>query len=154
LWPQDCHYLPLAIDATNIGDNFTILSINVLIRGSGIPVAGKVVKSTEKGSWQPLWKELFSSLKGIVPSEMMTIVSAERGLYAPWLYEIIVECGWHPMLRINHHNGTFRHHLKSKWHSLSSLSISPVVLLSHGTRHTGDINASSWYELVRESNLF
>jgi len=88
LWPQDCPYLPLAIDATNIGDNFTILSINVLIRGSGIPVAGQVVIAfTEKASWQPLWKELFSSLKGMVPSEMMTIVSAVSGLYAPWLYQ-------------------------------------------------------------------
>ena len=117
--------MPLAIDATNIGDNLTVLSINVLIRGSGIPVAWKIVKATEKGAWQPLWKQLFESLKGVVPSNLITSVCAERGLYAPWLYEFIVECGWHPMLRINHHNGNFRHHLKSNWHSLSSLMPHP-----------------------------
>jgi hypothetical protein len=26
---------------------------------------------------------------------------ADRGLYASWLYQAIVRCGWHPFLRIN-----------------------------------------------------
>lgn len=125
LWQTDCNYLPLAIDATNIRDDFTVLSVNVLIRGSGIPVAWKVVKASEKGSWQPLGQELLQSLRDVVPDNFLTIVCADRGLYADWLYEEILECGWHPMLRINHHQGTFRLHSNSSWRPLSSLIPSP-----------------------------
>ncbi len=39
----------MALDATSIGQNFVVLSINVLYRGSAIPVAWKVVKGAEKG---------------------------------------------------------------------------------------------------------
>jgi len=34
----------LAIDTTNIGSNFTVLSLHVLYQGCGIPVAWKIVK--------------------------------------------------------------------------------------------------------------
>ena len=55
-----------------------------------------VVKATAKGSWQPHWKQLFQSLKNILPRDWKVIVSADRGLYADWLYHKIVELGWHP----------------------------------------------------------
>ncbi|MBW4536563.1 MAG: hypothetical protein KME09_21760 [Pleurocapsa minor HA4230-MV1] len=102
LLPQTNQELPIRMDATNIGQNFTVLSINVLYRRCSIPVAWKVVKGTSKGSWKPYWKELFQSLKDIVPKDYFVIVSADRGLYADWLYEEIVALGWHPFLRINH----------------------------------------------------
>ena len=70
----------MALDATSIGQNFVVLSINVLYRGSAIPVAWKVVKGTEKGSWKPYWKELFQSLKNVVPTDWKVIVSAECGI--------------------------------------------------------------------------
>ena len=114
LLPQNTKELPMALDATSIGQNFTVLSINVLYRGSGIPVAWKVVKATEKGSCQPYWLELFQSLKNIVPTDWKVIVSADRGLYADWLYQKILELGWHPFLRINH-QGHYRLQNSSSW---------------------------------------
>ena len=102
LLPQGNQELPMAIDATNIGQNFTVLSINVLYRRCAIPVAWKVVKGTEKGSWKPHWKSLFQALKDTVPQHYLVIVSADRGLYADWLYQEITSLGWHPLLRINH----------------------------------------------------
>ena len=62
----------------------------------------KVIKGTERGSWKPHWSELFQALKDIVPQPYLVIVSADRGLYADWLYEEITSLGWHPFLRINH----------------------------------------------------
>jgi hypothetical protein len=53
LLPQTNQELPIGMDATNIGQNFTVLSINVLYRRCSIPVAWKVVKGTSKGSWKP-----------------------------------------------------------------------------------------------------
>lgn len=102
LLPQSNQELPMAIDATNIGENFTVLSLNVLYRRCAIPVAWKVVKGTERGSWKPHWIDIFQALKDTVPQHYLVIVIADRGLYADWLFQEIVELGWHPFLRINH----------------------------------------------------
>jgi len=121
LLPSIRQELPLALDATTIGQNFTVLSINVLYRGCGIPVAWKVVKATEKGSWKPYWQELFQALKNIVPTDWKVIISADRGLYAPWLYEEIVKLGWHPFLRINHQQGQYQLPNSSLWQPLAKV---------------------------------
>ena len=96
LLPQDNQELPIALDATSNGQNFTVLSINILYRGSGIPVGWKIVKGTAKGSWKPYWIALLSALKELVPSNYQVIVAADRGLYADWLFQEIVNLGWHP----------------------------------------------------------
>lgn len=106
LWVSDSRQLPLAMDATTLGQRFSVLSIGVLYRGCSIPIAWKVVKATEAGSWRPYWLELFDCLKAIVPPGWQVTVSADRGLYADWLYRKIVELEWHPLLRINL-GGTF-----------------------------------------------
>ena len=120
LLPQTTKELPIAIDATSIGQNFTVLSVNVLYRRCAIPIAWKVVKGTEKGSWKPYWKQLFQSFKDIVPQDYLVIVSADRGLYASWLYEEIVALGWHPFLRINH-QGQYCLEGSSSWQPLATV---------------------------------
>ncbi len=79
LLPQTNEELLMALDATNIGQQFTVLSINLLYRGSAIPVAWKIVKGTEKGSWKPYWHELLISLKDIIPINWKVIVATEVG---------------------------------------------------------------------------
>ena len=120
LLPQENKELPIAIDATNIGQNFTVLSINVLYRSCAIPIAWKVVKGTSKGSWKPYWQQLFQSLQDIVPQDYLVIVSADRGLYADWLYQEIVTLGWHPFLRINH-QGQYRTWGSTSWKALAAV---------------------------------
>ena len=119
LLPETNQDLPIAMDATNIGQNFTVLSINVLYRRCAIPVAWRVVKGKEKGSWKPYWKELFQSLKDIVPKDYLVIVSADRGLYADWLYEEITTLNWHPFLRINC-QGQYYSKSSSSWQPLAT----------------------------------
>lgn len=120
LQPQSNQELAIALDATSIGQNFTVLSVHVVHRSCGVPVAWKVVKATQKGSWKPYWKEVLSSLKQIVPAHWKVVVSADRGLYADWLYAQIVQLGWHPFLRINH-QGHYRTNSGSPWLPLSSV---------------------------------
>jgi hypothetical protein len=120
LLPQNNQQLPMALDATSIGQNFVVLSINVLYQGSAIPVAWKVVKGTQKGSWKPYWQELFSNLKKIVPTDWKVIVAADRGLYADWLFQAIVNLDWHPLLRINH-QGHYQPENSSSWHPLATV---------------------------------
>ncbi len=120
LLPQSNQKLPMAMDATNIGQNFTVLSINVLYRRCAIPVAWKVVKGTERGTWKPHWSELFQALKDIVPQAYFVIVSADRGLSADWLYEKITSLGWHPFLRINH-QGQYQLDGNISWQGLNTV---------------------------------
>lgn len=101
LMPPSCHTLALAMDASTLGQRFTILSISVVIRGCAIPVAWHIVEATRAGAWKPHWQHLFADLEGAVASDWTVIVLADRGLYAKWLFESIQALGWHPFLRIN-----------------------------------------------------
>ena len=55
-----------------------------------------------------------------MPPEYLVIVSADRGLYADWLYQEIVELGWHPFLRINH-QGQYRNLSSNSWQLLATV---------------------------------
>ena len=91
----------LALDASTLGERWTVLAISVLVNGCAIPVAWKVIGSHAKGSWRPYWEELLARLQGSVPEGWLVLVLADRGLYAHWLFEAIRRNGWHPFLRIN-----------------------------------------------------
>jgi hypothetical protein len=52
-WHPDHKQLPLVLDASTLGQRFTILAVCVVIRGCAIPVAWKVVDATQKGAWKP-----------------------------------------------------------------------------------------------------
>jgi hypothetical protein len=71
LWRSEKRQLPLVMDATSLGNRWTILAGSRVMSGCAIPVAWKV------------------------------LVLADRGLYARWLWDAIVAWGWHPFLRIN-----------------------------------------------------
>jgi hypothetical protein len=92
--------LALAMDASTLGERFTVLSISVMYRGCGMPIAWKIIPATEEGEWRPHWEGLLATLEGIVPPDWKVIVMADRGLYASWLYRGIQRLGWHPMLRV------------------------------------------------------
>jgi hypothetical protein len=124
LLPASMKQIALALDATSIGDKFTVLSINVLLAGCGIPVAWCVVNATVPGSWKPQWQKLIQDLNGVIPQNWNVIVCADRGLYADWLYELIICAGWHPLLRINH-QGTYRVPPHGEWRSLSEVVSAP-----------------------------
>lgn len=133
LWNSEEKWLPLAIDATNIGPNFTVLSLHVLDQGCGIPVAGKIVKCKEKGSLKPHWQNLFQSLSNAVPDDWQVVVSADRGLYADWLFAEICALNWHPFLRINY-QGTYRVRGENEWKSLET--VVPQTAMSWSGRVT------------------
>src|SRR5437870_10352598 len=54
-WPAEERRLALALDATTLGQRFTVLVISVLYRGCAVPVAWVVVPATRKGAWRPHW---------------------------------------------------------------------------------------------------
>jgi hypothetical protein len=117
-WESTENRVALAMDATTLGDVFTVLVISIVYRGCAIPVAWVIVSATTKGSWKPLWLNLLDQMKGSIPDEWFVIVMADRGLYARWLYKRIVKSGWHPFLRINK-GGTYRCQATTSFRPLS-----------------------------------
>jgi len=101
LWPPGERRLALALDATTLGQRFTVLAISVVYRGCAIPVAWHVVPATTKGKWRPHWERLLRQVGAEVPEDWLVIVLADRGLYARWLFQAIVAQHGHPFLRIN-----------------------------------------------------
>jgi len=101
LWGDGNRQMVLVLDATSLGEHWTILSISVVVRACAIPVAWKVLGGHEKGSWRPHWEGLLKHLDDCIPADWQVLVMADRGLYARWLFQAICACGWHPFLRIN-----------------------------------------------------
>jgi len=119
-WPRGEKRLALALDATTLGQRFTVLAVSVVYRGCAIPVAWAVVPATTKGKWRPHWEALLTSLDGVVPDDWLVIVLADRGLYARWLYQAIQRPGWHPFLRINQ-QGQYRPTGRTRFRPLATV---------------------------------
>lgn len=133
LMPAQTHRIALAMDASNIRQRFTVLSISVLYEGCAIPVAWKVVAGGAKGSWKPYWQALFEQLKQGIADSWQVIVCADRGLYADWLYHSIVTLGWHPFLRINP-QGLWQPPHSTDWQPLSQVVPQPDTYFEQQVR--------------------
>jgi hypothetical protein len=94
--------LAVALDATSLGDCFTVLSLSVVYRGHAIPVAWKVLRANVPHPWKPEWIALLKAFAGLVPPGWTVLVMTDRALYARWLYREIQSLGWHPVMRITH----------------------------------------------------
>ena len=91
--------LALAIDPTLKGDQTTAIVISVLYRSCAIPVAWRIHRATQKGSWMDPTVELLRELAPAVPKEMTVIVLCDRGISSPKLWTQIRAQGWHPCMR-------------------------------------------------------
>ena len=90
LWRSEKRQIPLVLDATSLGNRWTILAISVVLSGCAIPVAWKVLPAEQPGSWRPYWEGLLNELRESGAAQWRVLVLADRGLYAPWLYRQIV----------------------------------------------------------------
>jgi hypothetical protein len=113
--------LAIAIDATTLGQRFTVLAVSVVFAGTAIPVAWKILRADAKGSWKAHWLRLLRNFGKTLPPDMKVIVLADRGLYAKWLFQGIVDLGWHPYLRVNATAGDFKAADAREYRSLQTL---------------------------------
>jgi len=98
-WPG--RQLPLALDATSLGDRLTILAVSVVYKGAAIPIAWKILPANRKHAWNPEWLALLELVQPAIPADWQVIVLTDRGLYARCLYQAIVAHHWHPFMRVN-----------------------------------------------------
>ncbi len=100
-------HLWLALDATPLRQQHTVLVVSVVLHQTAIPIAWRLLPTTQPHAWRPEWEALLRSLLGQVPASVSMYVLTDRGLWASWLFRAIVRNGWHPLMRI-HPNGVFR----------------------------------------------
>ena len=72
--------LALALDATPLGDRFTVLVISVVYRGGAIPIAWTVLTANVEKAWRPEWLRRLRQLHRAVPPTLTVSVLADRGL--------------------------------------------------------------------------
>lgn len=99
--------LALAVDPTNLGDRFTILTVSVVFRSCAVPVAWQVQRGNTAGSWNEQWKRLLGLLRAAVGEDWQVLVLSDRGLQSKELFETITSLGWHPLMRVKK-GGHFR----------------------------------------------
>jgi hypothetical protein len=112
--------MALALDATSLSERFVVLSVSVVYRGCGIPVAWTILVGQQKATWRHHWLRMLRRLRPGIPPDWTVLVLADRGLYASWLFRRIVRLGWHPFLRINR-QAKFRPAGQAHWDWLSNL---------------------------------
>lgn len=117
-------HLALALDASTVRDRLTILCVSVLVGGGAIPVAWKMLPGNEPGAWKPHWQALLRTVSTAIPDDWFVLVTADRGLYAAWLFEAIQANGWHPLLRINA-NGFMQPEGETTWQALRDVVSTP-----------------------------
>ncbi len=54
-WEPTEKRVAVAMDATTLGELFTVFVMSIVYRGCAIPVAWTIVPATAKGRWKPLW---------------------------------------------------------------------------------------------------
>jgi hypothetical protein len=100
-WPPAERRLALALDASTLGQRFTVLAITILDRGCAIAIAWLVLPSTSKGAWRADWERLFTQYAAGLLADWTVSVLADRGVYARFLSTHIQSLGWHLFLRNN-----------------------------------------------------
>jgi hypothetical protein len=112
--------LAVALDATSLGARFVVLTVSVVYRGCGIPVAWTVLPANQPGAWRRVWLRMLRQVRPAIPADWTVLVLADRGLWARWLFRRIVRLGWHPLLRLNQ-GAKFRPAGQPRWYWLREL---------------------------------
>ena len=120
----DNSHVAIAIDATNLKDRFVVLTVSVSYCSIAIPIAWKVLRTNQSGSWNSHWIRLLKTIQPAFSKDHIVLVLADRGIYSPSLFRTIASMGFHPYLRINS-GGMFKPEGKKIWIPLSNLIKSP-----------------------------
>lgn len=70
-----------------------VLARSRLYCGCAIPVASHLLVAGSKDEWKPFWLDLLETLRWRVPADRTMLITADRDLYAKWLYEEIQALG-------------------------------------------------------------
>lgn len=89
----------LALDVTNLGDRFHVLTAAVVYRGCGIPVAWAVLAGGAEDPWNPHWDRLLGRVAEALGPGWQVVVLTDRGLESADLFRAITARGFHPLMR-------------------------------------------------------
>ncbi len=124
--------LALAVAPTLKGDQTTAIVISVVYRSCAIPVAWRIHKANQPGSWMDPIVELLRQLAPAVPEEMTVIVLCDRGISSPKLWQQIRAQGWHPYMRYRK-NITFCADGGKRLPARAFVSVPDTAWIGHGT---------------------
>lgn len=116
--------LVLALDVTLIRDRLAVISLSVVVQGSALPVAWKMLPANREGAWIPPAIALLGTVSPAVPAAMTVFVACDRGLQSRRLFSAITDAGWHPLMRLTR-AGCWREAGHETWYRLAALLPAP-----------------------------
>ena len=75
----DRHTSAPALDATSLGARFVVLTLCVVYRGCGIPVAWTVLPANQPRAWRREWLRLLRRVRPALPPDWTVLGLADRG---------------------------------------------------------------------------
>jgi hypothetical protein len=116
-WPADVAVV--ALDATTLGDRFTVLCLSLVYRRGAVPACWTVLPGNQPGAWQPHWERMLRRAAAAAGTRSVLVLT-DRGLYSPRLFHAIRAVGWRPLMRINV-GGYYRPAGQQDWVPLASV---------------------------------
>lgn len=115
----------VALDATALGDRFTVLAAAVVYRGVGIPVAWRVLPANTPGeSWNATWVALVRRVRAALGADWRVFVLTDRGLESAALFRALAGERCHPLMRAKA-AGLFRPAGWVRWRRMGGLAAAP-----------------------------
>lgn len=112
----------VALDASNLGDRFTVLAAAVVYRGVGVPVAWRVLPGGKPGeSWNDVWVELVTRVAAALGDGWRVFVLTDRGLESAALFRELAAAGCHPLMRAKA-GGLFRPAGWARWRAMGDFA--------------------------------
>jgi hypothetical protein len=93
------HELALALDATTLRDQVSVLSLSLLYRGCAIPIAWHVTPGNQPAAWIEPLLALLPQLAAVVPAGWRVLVLTDRGLNSAPLRACLRRLGWQWLMR-------------------------------------------------------
>jgi hypothetical protein len=127
----------LALDATSLGERFTVRACAVVYRGCAVPVAWSVLRANAAGAGHPHGCAMLRRVHGALGPGWTVLVLTDRGLESPELFRAITQSGFHPLMRVKA-TGTFRPEGWHKFYGLGSFATRPGArFASRGLAYSG-----------------
>lgn len=135
-WPDK--RVALALDVTNVGSRFHILTAAICHAGGAVPVAWAVLPGGVKDPWHPHWVAILGRVKAALGDGWTVLVLTDRGLESPALFREITGHGWHPVMRVKA-GGKFRPAGWRRFYPLGAFAARPGDrFAAAGTAYTGE----------------
>jgi len=116
------HTLYLALDTSQLFEDYCLIRVSVVFRGRAVPVDWKVIEHKSSTVAYDVYKGLLDAASRLLPMGARVVFLADRGFADTDLMKHAKALGWHYRIRIK---SNFLVFYKGQWRSVDTFSLQP-----------------------------